>query len=423
MNNTDFAIKRVAVIGLGYVGLPLAMLCVQNGFDVVGIDLDPAKLASLKAGKSYLTDVTDHTIQTLMRSGRFTCTPQFNEVQNVDVCVLCVPTPLRDHTFPDLSFLQSAAKSVLPYLKQGHLIVLESSTFPGTTEEVLLPLFEQKHLKAGVDFYLGYSPERIDPGNRAYRLEEIPKVISGVTKMCREKMKQFYGQLFQETVLVSNPRVAEMTKLLENSQRLINISLMNEMAIICHELQIDLWEVIDAAKTKPFGFSAYYPGPGIGGHCIPVDPLYLEWKAEKYGLDSQFIKLAKRINDNMPSYIVERIETLVNQDRKSDLLLVGITYKKDVNDIRESTPMMVLEQLLRRTYKVRYHDPYVPDIQVLGQRLTSVELRPDTIQQADCVVILTDHTDLPYDLLLRHAACIFDTRNHFKQNDARVTRL
>lgn len=405
--------ERVGVIGLGYVGLPLAMLFVSKGIEVIGIDIDPMKLQSLQQYKSYQTDITDKDIRELMETGRFTVTNQFDRVTDVNSVIVCVPTPLRDHTYPDLSYVQSATIAIEPFILNKQLIVLESSTFPGTTEEVLLPILERSGRKVGVDFYLGYSPERIDPGNQLFTLDQIPKVVSGVTADCLKRIQEAYGAVFQKVIPVSNPRTAEMTKLLENAQRFINISFMNEMAAICERMGINIWEVVDAASTKPYGFTPYYPGPGIGGHCIPVDPLYLQWKAIQYQIESKFIQLAKTTNDTMPDYIIKRVMSLLPQIELADakILLIGVTYKKDVNDMRESTAVQIFEELVYRQAKVQYYDPYIPSVRIGSRTYTSIELTPEALQEADCVVILADHSILPYDLILTNAARIFDTRD------------
>lgn len=417
---------KVAIVGLGYVGLPLAMLFVAKGVWVRGIDIDRKKIELLLQGISYLTDITDEAVQQLVHSGRFAPTSHYDAVSDVDAVILCVPTPLRDHAYPDLSYIQAAAAAIVPYLKPGQLIVLESSTYPGTTEEVLRPILEQGARQAGVDFYLGYSPERIDPGNKDVPLESIPKVVSGLTEKCLQKLTLLYGQVFDHLVPVTSPRAAEMTKLLENCQRFVNISFINEIAMICEKMGIDVWEVIEAAKTKPYGFTPYYPGPGIGGHCIPVDPLYLQWKAKQYEVETKFIELATLINNQMQDYIIERIakhlpagKTLVD----SRLLLIGITYKRDVNDVRESTPLGIFRKLLAMGANVSYHDPLVAQIVHEGQVYKSVHLTRETLKQADCVVLLTDHSQLPYELLVAYAPLVFDTRGAIKQLHPHVVRL
>ncbi|MDQ0168097.1 nucleotide sugar dehydrogenase [Bacillus horti] len=418
---------HVAIVGLGYVGLPLARLCVEKGLRVTGIDIDSSKLAHLSEGKSYLTDMTDRQIKQLTEGQFFNWTDQYDDLRNCDACILCVPTPLTEHAYPDLSYLQSAVESVSPLMKRGQLIVLESSTFPGTTEDIVLPILSRNGAKLGEDFYLGYSPERIDPGNTSLELQDIPKVISGQTAHCQKKIYELYSLLFRNLVEVSTPKVAELTKLLENSQRFINLAFMNEMAVICHGLDLNIWEAIEAASTKPYGFMTYYPGPGIGGHCIPVDPLYLQWKAKEKGFTTSFIHLSKSLNDQMPVYIVERILQLLFSKQQKDnykVLVIGVSYKKDVNDTRESTSIMVMEQLLQqKNIAVSFHDPLVPQIKLKGSIYRSEELTVKVIKQADCVVILTNHSTVHYDSILRYASIIFDTRYTFKQSHPSVVRL
>ncbi|MCM2675028.1 nucleotide sugar dehydrogenase [Alkalicoccobacillus plakortidis] len=415
---------QIAVIGLGYVGLPLASLFHKSGYHVTGIDVDKRKIESLENGKSYLSDYTDKEIIKLTSSKRFVFTDSFEAIESVEAVILCVPTPLRNHQDPDLSYLEAAAKAMLPHLRIGQLVVLESSTFPGTTEDILVPLLEQSGLRVGEEIFLGYSPERIDPGNQDYSLHEIPKVVSGVTKKCLKIAEKIYGKAFKSLVPVDSTRVAEMTKILENTQRLINISFMNEMSRICHELKIDIWQVIDAASTKPYGFTPYYPGPGIGGHCIPVDPLYLKWKANQENLDTPFIDLAKQVNDAQPSYVVERLEQALGYPEKAPrILLMGLTYKKDVNDVRESVSIPVMERLINRGWTVDFHDPYIKDIQILGKKYRSVRFIYDNLANYDAAVILTDHSQLDYDGLVKHSNLVLDTRNRIKKEFDHVIRL
>ncbi|MDQ0255348.1 UDP-N-acetyl-D-glucosamine dehydrogenase [Evansella vedderi] len=419
--------SKIAIIGLGYVGIPVAQLFVQNGFHVIGIDIDNKKLESLKQGKSYLADIDDSVIQQLFKTGSFEVTDQFHKVNDANACILCLPTPLRDYQYPDLSYIQIALKSISPYVNKGQLIVLESSTYPGTTEEVIVPILEQNGKRVGVDYFIGYSPERIDPGNKQYLLEDIPKVVSGVTDRCLEEINKLYRQVFKKVVQVSSPKAAEMTKLLENAQRFINISFMNETVAICHEMGIDIWEVIEAASSKPFGFIPYYPGPGIGGHCIPVDPLYLSWKAQQYNMDTQFINLSKKINDYIPQYIVERIGNLLKAKGKdlknSKILLIGMTYKKDVNDVRESPAVTIFKKLITEGANVCYHDPLLNELQVDNQLYFSQKLTTDQLNRSDCVVILTNHSSISYDSIIDHAPLIFDTKNEIKDSFTHVVRL
>ncbi|WYP25265.1 nucleotide sugar dehydrogenase [Alkalihalobacillus sp. FSL W8-0930] len=415
---------QIAVIGLGYVGLPLATLFHKSGYDVIGIDIDVRKMDCLEKGISYLSDYSNEDMQKLTASKQFRFSPDFKKMETAHAIILCVPTPLRNHQDPDLSYLESAAKAMLPYLRPGHLVVLESSTFPGTTEEVLVPLLEKSGLKVGVDLFLGYSPERIDPGNLDYDLEDIPKVVSGVTTACLHEVQAIYGKAFTSLVPVENTRVAEMTKILENTQRLINISFINEMSQICHELHIDIWQVIEAASTKPYGFTPYYPGPGIGGHCIPVDPLYLKWKANEQKLHTPFIDLAKKVNDKQPMYVVDRLEKALGSGKKNpSVLLVGLTYKKDVNDVRESVSLPVMEELIKRGWNVEYYDPFVQNITLQGKTYHGTSFDQKKLSSYDAAIILTDHSQIDYSALIKGVSLLFDTRNCIKGTYDHVIRL
>ncbi|MGN7310114.1 nucleotide sugar dehydrogenase [Alkalicoccobacillus gibsonii] len=415
---------QIAVIGLGYVGLPLATLFHKSGYDVIGIDIDSRKIDCLEKGTSYLSDYSDEEVKKLTASKRFHFSNEFKKIETAHAIILCVPTPLRNHQDPDLSYLESAAQAMLPHLRHGQLVVLESSTFPGTTEEVLVPLLEKSRLKIGVDLFLGYSPERIDPGNVDYELEDIAKVVSGVTEACLHQVQAIYGKAFTSLVPVDNTRVAEMTKILENTQRLINISFMNEMSQICHELNIDIWQVIDAASTKPYGFTPYFPGPGIGGHCIPVDPLYLKWKANEQKLSTPFIDLAKKVNDEQPMYVVDRLEKALDSGKKTpSVLLVGLTYKKDVNDVRESVSIPVMEELIKRGWTVDYHDPFVKDITLQGKTYKGIQYDQQSLSSYDAAVILTDHSQIDYSSLIKGSSLLFDTRNCIKGTYDHVIRL
>ncbi|SDB82899.1 UDP-N-acetyl-D-glucosamine dehydrogenase [Shouchella lonarensis] len=416
--------KRIAVVGLGYVGLPLAISLSEHHDQVLGIDIDTNKIKKLSESISYLSDVSNEAITSLKGRG-FTATSSFKRVKEVDTIILCVPTPLIMDQSPDLSYVQTAMKSLLPYIKKGTLIVLESSTFPGTTEEVLIPLCEQENLIVGEDVYIAYSPERINPGDSSYLFKTIPKVISGVTPQCLEEITQLYTPVFDQLVPVSSPRVAEMTKLLENTQRFINISFINEMARICHDLDIDVWEVLDAAKTKPYGYSHYEPGPGIGGHCIPVDPLYLKWKANQSNIQTDFIDLAKRINDAQPYYIASRVQSLLHNINQKDasVLLVGISYKKDVNDLRQSIVPLIARQLRLKGMSVSFHDPYIEHMTIDQETLTSIPLTPETLARHTLVLITADHSCLDYNMITEHSNMLFDTRNCPIASEKPIERL
>ena len=399
----------VSVVGLGYVGLPLARAFVSSGYVVKGIDLDARKIAGLNSGKSYLSDMSDKDIEELNQTGRFSCQATYDAVSQSDTVVICVPTPLTEAGLPDLTHVERAAKELADRLRKNQLIVLESSTFPGTTDEHLVPILEQSGFKAGVDFFLAYSPERINPGDPT-DLRSIPKVLGGIGEASTNAAAALYRNVFDEVVVVSSTRVAEFTKILENTQRFINVSLCNELAMLCERLDINIWEAIAAADTKPYGFTVYHPGPGIGGHCIPVDPLYLEFKAQQVGFSSGFIRTAQEINQKMPGYIIERIFKLMDSDQPK-VLIVGLAYKKNVNDIRESSAVAVMEKLRARGVEVSYHDRYIPEIRIGSTVLSSVELTSDRIQAFDCVAILTDHDYVDYALIARHARIVLDTRH------------
>lgn len=412
----------IAVIGLGYVGLPLAALFLENGHTVYGIDVDASKIAKLNNQQSYLSDFTSKEIRALFAGGRFHVSDSFSEIGHADAIIICVPTPLNEQFEPDLTYVRSAIEKCLPYLRKGHLVVLESSTYPGTTEEELLPMLESNGLTVGDTVYLAYSPERIDPGPHQSSLQHIPKVLGGVSEKCTEIAKAVYESIFDRVVVVSSPRVAEFTKLLENCQRLINISFMNELAMVCKKMDINLWEAIDAASTKPYGFTPYYPGPGIGGHCIPVDPLYLQWKAKQFGTDLKFIDLAHQVNETMPDYVVQKVSHHLSAQKpldESKVFVLGVTYKKDVNDLRESSALHIIEKLLTKGVKVSFHDPYIHQIEVAGHQLDGIALTKRNIQQHDCLLILTDHSSISYESLASFSQLIFDTRNALKMIEDR----
>lgn len=416
----------IAVIGLGFVGLPLAMLCSRSGYRVTGIDVDQTKLAKLHKGASYNPDISDNALNRLLQSGMFTATDQFEAIQDAEAIILCVPTPLAGGSEPDLSYLQAAVTAAIPYLQQGQLLIVESSTYPGTTEEVVKPLLESSGMIVGEDLFLGYSPERIDPGNLVHPLEHIPKVISGVTSACLKRVESLYGDLFRKVVPVSSPKTAEMTKMLENTYRFINISFINEISRVCHGLGIDVWEVIRSASTKPYGFTAYMPGPGVGGHCIPVDPLYLKWKANRERIDTSFIDLAKQINDEQPDYIVSRVKELLeprSSARPYRILLVGVTYKANIDDTRESPAVHVFERLLKEGYQIDYHDPHADALTVSGTLFESKDLLAIEYISYDCVVLLVPHRHIDYERMRREASRIFDTRNYFAADYPNVYRL
>ncbi|MFS0723255.1 nucleotide sugar dehydrogenase [Paenibacillus sp. 1P07SE] len=404
--------RTIAVVGLGYVGLPLALTFYQQGYHVIGLDKDPRKLEAARQGQSYLPDIGDDLLAEAAASGRWRVTSQYSDTRNAQAIVICVPTPVRDQ-MPDLSYLIAAAESLVPHLVPSQLVILESSTYPGTTRDVLMPILERSGLRTGDNLYIGYSPERIDPGNRSHPFTAIPKVISGITEACLVQIHHLYNSVFDRLVSVSTPETAEMTKLLENTYRFVNISFINEFALICNRMKLDAWEIIDAAATKPYGFSPFLPGPGVGGHCIPVDPLYLQWKAAELGVSSRFIELSEQINKSMPGYILEELrshfQTATLAGRR--VLVVGVAYKADVSDIRESSAMELLQLLVEENCEVAYHDELVPAIPLEDDSLHSTDLTPDTIRDNDIVILATVHRGLPVPMLLEHASLIYDTRN------------
>ncbi len=418
---------RVGVIGLGYVGLPLAVEFANEGFRVTGIDLDPERVAGVRRGRSYILDVPSEDLRRLRRAGKLTATSSFDALKEQDAIIICVPTPLRKTREPDMSYILSATEEIAKRVRRGQLIVLESTTYPGTTDEVVLAALQARGLTAGRDFCLAFSPERIDPGNATYQTRNIPKVIGGITPQCTRLAAALYGTAIQRTVPVSSSKVAEMVKLLENTFRAVNIGLVNEIALICDRLGIDVWEVIDAAKTKPFGFMAFYPGPGIGGHCIPHDPMYLAWKVRVHGFEARFIELATQINTAMPEHVVERVGHALNERRKAlkgaRLLLLGLAYKKDVSDTRDSPAFDIARLLRARGARVAYHDPHVPSAALNGVPRRSTPLTGASLRRADCVLIVTNHARVDYDLVLRHARLIVDTRNQYGALGRRSPRI
>jgi UDP-N-acetyl-D-glucosamine dehydrogenase len=409
---------RVGVIGLGYVGLPLGVEMAKQGFHVTGIDIDRQKVDSVNAGISHVLDVSNETLLSLVAQGNIKATQSLASVENLDTVSVCVPTPLRKTKEPDLSYVIAAAEAIRNHLQQGQLVVFESTTYPGTTREVVLPILEKTGLRVGSDFFLAFSPERVDPGNAKYTTRNIPKVIGGMTPACIELAAMFYSQFVENVVRVSSPECAEMVKLLENTFRSVNIALANEMALLCHKLKVDVWEVIDAAKTKPFGFMPFYPGPGLGGHCIPIDPYYLTWKARLNGCEPRLIELAAQINDQMPAFTVGRIAEVLNERQKSlkgsKILGLGVAYKRDTSDARESPAIEVLHGLREKGAQVQYSDPYVPSLELQGGSLQSVGLKPVLLRSMDCVVLLTDHSIFDYEMIASHSPVIVDTRNALK---------
>ncbi len=422
---------RVGVVGLGYVGLPLVVELARSGFESVGIDLDPKKIAAINRGTSYIPDTSSAAVEALTAAGRLRATADFAVVSELDTINICVPTPLRKTKDPDMSYIVSAVQAVADHLHPGMLIVLESTTYPGTTEEVVQPILEYGGLKAGVDFFLAFSPERVDPGNKTFNTHNVPKIVGGMTPTCSELAQALYGAAIETVIPVSSPRVAEMVKLLENTFRAVNIGLVNEIALMCEKLGIDVWEVVDAAKTKPFGFMPFYPGPGLGGHCIPIDPFYLTWKAKQTGFEPRLIELAGQINSAMPHAVVEKIAQALNSQKKalngSRVLIAGITYKRDVDDIRESPALDVMGLLHEKGAKVAYVDPFVPQLRkgdwAGGRDLASERADPKTFRSADCVAILTDHSNFDWATIITSAPLVIDTRNAIKGRHLHVHRL
>lgn len=409
---------RVGIIGLGYVGLPLALEMGKAGFQVTGIDIDISKAESVNAGKSYILDVPSETLQSLVTKGNIRATQAQAAVENLDAISICVPTPLGKTKAPDLSYVIAAVQAVHNHLRPERLIVLESTTYPGTTRELVLPILEKSGLEVGKDFFLAYSPERVDPGNKSYTTQNIPKVIGGITERCTELATLFYRQFIEALVPVSSPEVAEMVKLLENTFRSVNIALANEMALMCQKFAINVWEVIEAAKTKPFGFMPFYPGPGLGGHCIPVDPYYLTWKARMNGFEPRLIELAGHINSQMPAFTVSGVADALNQRQKSlkgsKILALGVTYKRNANDLRESPALEVLRGLYEKGAFVYYSDPYVPSLEINNCTLKSTPTTPEVLKSMDCVLILTDHSTFNYEMIAAHSFLLLDKRNALK---------
>jgi UDP-N-acetyl-D-glucosamine dehydrogenase len=409
---------KAGVVGLGYVGLPLAVEMAHTGFQVTGIDLVKEKVDAVNSGVSYVPDVGSEVLRSVVSASRMRATQALAAVEGLDTLNICVPTPLRKNKDPDLSYVIAAVEAIRIHIRPGQLIILESTTYPGTTREIVLPILEESGLRVGQDFFLAYSPERVDPANPTYTTRNIPKVVGGITPHCVEIAGLFYEQFIENVVPVSSTDCAEMVKLLENTFRSVNIALANEMALTCHSFGINVWEVIEAAKTKPFGFMPFYPGPGLGGHCIPVDPYYLTWKAKMNGCEPRLIELAGHINSQMPAFMVRRIADALNERRKplkgSKILGLGVTYKRDTNDIRESPALQVLEGLYEKGASIYFCDPYIASIVIQGQTIKAVELTPQVLQSMDCVAILTDHSAFDYSMVAKFSPTILDTRNALK---------
>lgn len=405
----------VGVVGLGYVGLPLAVELGNAGFSVLGLDINKKKVRLVSSGRSDIDDVTGRQVKNLVKNKKLRASHNFSLLKKADCVCVCVPTPLSKTKDPDVSFILSAFSQVKKYLHRGQLVILESTTYPGTTEELIRPMLEETKLKVGKDFFLAFSPERVDPGNATYDIKNTPRVVGGTTSLCTRIAKLFYEQTIIKAVPVSSTQSAEMVKLLENTFRSVNIGLVNEVALMCDRLKIDVWEIIDAADSKPFGFMKFYPGPGLGGHCIPIDPHYLSWKLKSLNYYARFIELAGDINSRMPEYVTERVNLALNQKGKSlkgsDILVLGAAYKRDISDVRESPALDVMRLMEQRGAKVSYNDPYVPQVIMDGHSLKSKRLSARILSRADCVVILTDHSPYDYPWIVKNSQLIFDSRN------------
>lgn len=421
---------KIGVVGLGYVGLPLAVAFAQEGFTVIGMDVDPSKVASLNRGESYIEDISSALLEPLVKNGLLRASTECADIATVDAISICVPTPLRKTKDPDISYIVHAVDCLSEHLPlgEGQLIVLESTTYPGTTEEVVLPRFARNGFEPGRDFFMAFSPERIDPGRTDFTVRTTPKVIGGTTPDCLDVAMALYGAIVDNPVPVSSTAAAEMVKLLENTFRAVNIGLVNEVALMCDKLGLNVWEVVKAAATKPYGFMPFYPGPGLGGHCIPIDPHYLSWKLKTLNYTARFIELAAEINSHMPDYVVDKVSDALNDERKaingSNILVLGVAYKRDVGDVRESPALDVIHLLSQRGGEVSYHDPFIPSVRLDGISLSSVELTAESLAAADCVVVVTDHQVFDWDWVADNARLIVDTRNALTTSGrARIVRL
>ncbi|HBC30504.1 MAG TPA: UDP-N-acetyl-D-glucosamine dehydrogenase [Clostridiales bacterium] len=413
------------VVGLGYVGLPLAVEKAKAGFKTIGFDIQESKVEMVNAGENYIGDVVNEDLEEIVKSGLLSATTDFSQVASADCVCICVPTPLDEHQQPDISYVKASAESIVPFMHKDMLIVLESTTYPGTTEELLKPILEKSGLKCGEDFYLAFSPERVDPGNLIYKTKNTPKVVGGITPECTDVAAALYEAILEAPIhKVSSPAVAEMEKILENTYRNVNIGLVNELAILSNKMGINFWEVIEAAKSKPYGFQAFYPGPGLGGHCIPLDPYYLSWKAREYGFHTSMIESSMMVNDRMPEYCAERASKILNRFRKamngSRILILGVAYKQDIDDYRESPAIRVINELEKEGAEVVYFDKFVAEYRESGVvKRGEPELTAELIESADLVIITTAHTNVDYDFVQKHATAIFDTKNAMKHVVAR----
>lgn len=409
----------IGVVGLGYVGLPLAVEKAKAGYKVIGFDVQAARVEQVNMGINYIGDVVDQDLADMIKDGRLVATTDYARIQEVDAVAICVPTPLDIYQQPDTSYVESSSKEIAKYAHEGMLVVLESTTYPGTTEEIVKPALEEKGLKTGETVFVAYSPERVDPGNKQFKTKNTPKVVGGITENCTKVAAALYRSVLEGDVHeVSSPAVAEMEKIFENTFRHINIALANEMAILCQKMGIDVWEVIDAAKTKPYGFMAFYPGPGLGGHCIPIDPFYLTWKAREYNYHTRLIELAGEINNSMPEYVITRAMQTLNEDGKAlrgaKVAVLGVAYKKDIDDVRESPVLKIVELLEHHGADYTVVDPYVKSFRSCNQTVETVELTKELLNEADLVLVTTDHTDFDYEMIAKESKVIFDTRNAMK---------
>ncbi|HEY9746522.1 MAG TPA: nucleotide sugar dehydrogenase [Oculatellaceae cyanobacterium] len=407
---------KVAIIGMGYVGVPLACCVAKLGFEVTGIDLNPQRVRQINEGKSYISDISDDELGPLVQSGKIKAVDQFDVLSDMDVIVICVPTPLTKNREPDISYIRSASLEIARRLRPGQLVTLESTTYPGTTEEVMLPILQTSGLEVGKDFFIAHSPERVDPGNARYTTHNTNKVIGGYTEACREVAAEFYRKSILDIISVSSPGCAEMVKVFENTFRAVNIALVNELALLCDKMGLNVWEVVQAASTKPFGMLTFWPGPGVGGHCIPIDPFYLTWKAHEYNFHTRFIELAGEINSNMPRFVREKIIRALGRNGKplygSKVLLLGVAYKRDLGDWRQSPGLDLLHVLQEDNVELSYHDPHVPEIEDRnGKKYSSVPLTEETLRNVDCAVLITDHSAFDYHFIVAHAPVVVDTRN------------
>jgi len=402
---------KIGIIGMGYVGIPLGLEFEKAGFTIIGFDKDKKRVDDINNGKQVMKHISSNLMSEFIKSNRATATTDFTKIQEADCLILCVPTPLDEHEQPDMSYVESATNEISKNISKGQLIVLESTTYPGTTREIVMPLLEKSNLKAGKDFFLAYSPEREDPGNKEFSVSKIPKVIGGYTNNCLQMTCELYDTIVSETVKVSSMETAESTKLMENIFRAVNIAMVNELKLVFDRMGVNIWEVIDAAKTKPFGFMPFYPGPGMGGHCIPIDPFYLSWKAKEFNTEAKFIELAGEINRKMTENIAHRVGKALNDDKKSiresKILIIGLAYKKDIDDIRESPAIKIMDLLKYKGAKIDYHDPFVNEF----RNLRSIDLTTKNIQKYDSLIITTDHSKIDYEMIGKHASLVVDTRN------------